>query len=176
MNSQLNPQARKITLVGNIASGKTELSRRLSARLNIPVTHIDAIQFDQDLNIAKLDRTRTLLKQVQSEEAWIIDGQGPLDMFEARFALADQIIFIDLPIYMNFILLTYRLLKSLFMPRKELHPGSSELKWKHIKKQYRTTWIIHKKMRPELIRMLQRKEFCHKVITIDTLLKSKSLV
>lgn len=169
MSAPLIPKAKKITIVGNIASGKTELARRLSARFNIPITHVDAIQFDQQLNIANLDRTRTILKQVQQEDRWIIDGQGPLDMFETRFILADQIIFIDLPIYMNFLLLTYRLFKSFFAPRKELPTGSSELKWKHIKKQYRTTWIIHKKMRPELIRMLQRNEFRSKVITITKL-------
>ena len=169
MKLPISPSAKKITIVGNIASGKTELSCKLSARLNIPVTHVDAIQFDSELNIASLEHTRTILKQIEQKPAWIIDGQGPLEMFENRFKLADQIIFIDLPVYMNFILLTYRLLKSIFSPRKELPTGSRELRWNHIKKQYRTTWIIHKKMRPELIRMLRRKEFCDKVLTLTKL-------
>ena len=169
MKLPISPSVQKITIVGNIAAGKTKLSLQLSKRLNIPVTHVDAIQFDSQLNIVNLEHTRNTLKQVEQQEAWIIDGQGPLEMFENRFKLADQIIFIDLPVYMNFILLTYRLLKSIFSPRKELPPGSRELSWNHIKKQYRTTWIIHKKMRPELIRMLRRKEFCDKVMTLTKL-------
>ena len=159
----------KITIVGNIASGKTFLARQLSERLGIPVTHIDTIQFDRNLNINDLHQTRNLLTQVQNQDDWIIDGQGPLDMFEGRFAKADQIIFIDLPIYMNFILLTFRIIKNVFSPRKELPLGHSELSWRHIKKQYRTTWAIHKKMRPELIRMLNRKEFKPKVMTLTGL-------
>jgi adenylate kinase family enzyme len=162
-------KAKRITIVGNIAAGKTTLARKLSARLNIPITYIDAIQFNPDLTIANMTQTRAILNQVQSQDSWIIDGQGPLDMFENRFALADQIIFIDLPIYQNFILLTYRLFKNIFSPRSELPTGSSELNWKHIKKQYRTTWTIHKKMRPELIRMLNRKEFRPKLMTLTHL-------
>ncbi len=161
--------ARKITIVGNIASGKTTFARKLSKRLNIPVTHIDGVQFNSDLAIADMNQTRAILNQVQSQEAWIIDGQGPLDMFEGRFTLADRIVFIDLPIYQNFILLTYRLIKNIFSPRSELPAGHSELNWKHIKKQYRTTWTIHKKMRPELIRMLNRKEFKPKLMTLTSL-------
>ncbi len=166
MKIDILPTVQKIAIVGNIASGKTELARRLSKRLGISVTHIDGVQFDQNLNIDDLDRTRSILNQVQEQEAWIIDGQGPLDMFEKRFTQADLIIFIDLPIYLNFILLTYRLFKNIFSPRKELPAGSNELSWVHIKKQYRTTWVIYKKMRPELIRMLKRNEFRSKVITL----------
>ena len=159
----------KITIVGNIASGKTFLARQLSERLGIPVTHIDTIQFDRNLNINDLHQTRNLLTQVQNQADWIIDGQGPLDMFEERFAKADQIVFIDVPIYMNFILLTFRIFKNFFSPRKELPSGHSEISWRHVKKQYRTTWAIHKKMRPELIRMLNRKEFKSKVMTLTGL-------
>ena len=166
MKLPIDPLVKKIAIIGNIASGKTEVSRKLSKRLNIPVTHVDGIQFDTQLKINNLEQTRNALRQIEQQEAWIIDGQGPLEMFENRFKLADQIIFIDLPVYINFILLTYRLLKSIFSPRKELPTGSRELRWNHIKKQYRTTWIIHKKMRPELIRMLSRKEFCDKVLTL----------
>ncbi len=169
MKIDILPTVRKITIIGNVASGKTELARRLSKRLDIPVTHIDGVQFDQNLNIGDLDRTRTILKKVQEQEAWIIDGQGPLDMFEKRFTQANLIIFIDLPIYLNFMLLTYRLLKNIFSPRKELPVGSKELSWAHIKKQYRTTWVIHKKMRSELIRMLNRNEFRSKVVTVTQL-------
>ena len=162
-------QAKKITIIGNIASGKTELARKLSMRYNIPVTHIDSIQFLPNLTIADLNQTRSILNRVQQRPEWIIDGQGPLDMFEARFAQADQIVFIDLPIYLNFALLTYRLFKNIIRPRQELPFGSNELNWSHIKKQFRTTWVIHKKMRPELIRMLSRNEFREKVIILKSL-------
>lgn len=158
---------KKIALVGNIASGKTTFARKLSLFLNIPVTHVDAIQFDQNLNIIDLNQTRDFLNQVIKQSCWIIDGHGPLDQLEERFKHSDLIIFIDLPVYKNFLLLTYRLLKNVLLPRTELPQGHSELRWNHIKKQYRTIWAIHKKMRPELIRMLSRKEFKPKWMTLN---------
>lgn len=153
----------KICILGNTASGKTRLAKKISKLTNIPVTHVDSIQFNQQLEILPLDQIRNKLFQIEHQDQWIIDGYGPLDMLEARFLKADQIIFIDPPIYINFFWLTYRQIKNILWPRSELPKGSSELNWKHIKKVYKTTWSIHIKMRPQLIKMIQRKEFVHKV-------------
>jgi hypothetical protein len=156
----------KIALVGNVASGKTRLARQLSIQHKIPVTHVDAVQFNQDLSLKNINDIRSVLLQIQSDPTWIIDGHGPLDLLDKRFAVANKIIFLDPPIYLNIFWLSFRLIKSIFLPRQELPPGSNEFKWTHIKKLYRTLWVAHKKMRPELIRMLNRPEFKNKVMII----------
>lgn len=156
----------KIALVGNIATGKTRLAHQLSGQLKIPVTHVDSIQFDQKLQIKNMQEIREALAQVEARVDWIIDGHGPLDMLEKRFALADQIYLLDPPLVANLFWLSYRQMKNIFLPRAEIPSGSNELNWVHIKKSYRTLWTAHKKMRPELRRMLERAEFRPKLIVV----------
>jgi adenylate kinase family enzyme len=157
----------KISLVGNVATGKTRLAKQLSKQHNIVVTHVDSIQFDQYLQIRNMPLVREELERVQKSDQWIIDGNGPLDMLERRFELSDQIFLVDPPLWANIFWLTYRQIKNIIFPRAELPHGSSELNWKHIKKSYRTLWTAYKKMRPELRRMLDRKEFKNKVIIVS---------
>ncbi len=157
----LNPQ--KIAIIGNIATGKTTLARRLSKELKIPVIHVDTIQFTQDLKIQKLDITREILLKHEAEAQWIIDGHGPLDLLEARLKKSDQIIFLDHSPWFCWIMLTFRQFKNIFWPRAEMINKQSELTWGHTKKLYRTVWAIHKKMRPELKQILDRQEFKDKV-------------
>lgn len=159
----------RIALVGNIASGKTHLARRISVQNQIPVTFVDTVQFDENLQINNLEQTRHILDQIQQQSQWIIDGHGPLDMFENRFRLADLIIFLDRPLWLNFVLLTWRHIQNIFNPRPEFQGKKSEMTWLHIKKSYRTVLAIHYKMRPELIRMLNRDEFKEKVLVIKGL-------
>lgn len=163
-----NLEIQKICIIGNIASGKTRLANKLSKKYKISVTHVDSIQFDQKLNIKNQELTRLALNDIQKNNQWIIDGYGPLDLLEKRFQQADQIIFLDPPVIFNFFWLTYRMIKIIFKPRLELPLGSTELNWKHIKKMYLTVWKIHKKMHPEVIKILSRDMFKHKVIIQNT--------
>lgn len=156
----------KIALVGNIATGKTRLANQLSKQWKIPVTYVDSIQFNQKLQIKNMNEIRETLIQVEGRADWIIDGHGPLDMLEKRFALANQIYLLDPPLLANFFWLSYRHIKNIFFPRTEIPQGTSELYWPHIKKSYRTLWTAYKKMRPELRRMLERPEFRSKLIVI----------
>lgn len=154
----------KICVLGNAASGKTRLAKKISKYLNIQVTHIDSIQFNERMEIKPLEIIREKINEIQNFDQWIIDGYGPLDMLEKRFAVADRILFLDPPLYVNYFWLTYRQIKSVFFPRQELPAGASELRLAHIRKIYRSVWMLHFKMRPELIKMLQRKEYINKVI------------
>lgn len=166
LSRMLNRSAKRIALVGNIAVGKTALARYLGQELNLPVIHVDAIQFDQNLQIEDLEKTRNTVRGIEKEPSWIIDGHGPLDMLENRFRLADQIIFLDRPLWKNYFWLTYRQIKNFFKPRVEFFGKKTELNWSHTKKLYKTAWKIHKKMRPELHRMLGREEFKNKTLII----------
>lgn len=147
----------KIAIIGNVASGKTTLARQISKEKNIPVTFVDSIQFLPGLVIRPYKQTIEILLNIQQHESWIIDGYGPLDILEKRFADADQIIFCDPPVYKNYVRLFIRQVKNIFFPRKELPEGCSELTWMHTVKLFKTVHQQHQKMRPELIRILNRE-------------------
>ena len=159
---------KKISIIGNVASGKSTLARLLSKTKNLPVTHIDSIQFLPDLTMRPYAETIKILSAIQDQLEWIIDGYGPLDILEARLKLSDQIIFIDLAIGVNYFWLLKRQIKNLFSPRAELPAGSSELSWNHTKKLIRSVNQIHYKMHPELRRILNKEIYQNKVVLIQS--------
>lgn len=159
-----NSRPRKISIIGNVATGKTTLSRILSVELNIPVTHVDSLQFLPGMIIRPHRETiQDLLKIQTKQESWIIDGYGPLDILIDRLHKSDTIIFLDLPVYQMYLSCFFRQLKNIFSPRPELPAGCSELSLKHTVKLMKTIYQQHAKMRPELIRILSKDELKSKV-------------
>ncbi len=148
----------RIAIIGNVASGKSTLARQISKDKNIPITIVDALQLLPNLTIRPYKQTIEILSEIQQQESWIIDGYGPLDILEQRFKLADQIIFCDPPVYKNYYRLFKRQLKNIFSPREELPKGANELNWAHTIKLFKTIRQQHEKMRPELLRILNREE------------------
>ena len=148
----------RIAIIGNVASGKSTLARQISKEQNIPITFVDSIQFLPNLSIRPYKETIDILLHVQAQESWIIDGYGPLDILEQRFKVADRIILCDPPIYKNYYRLLKRQLKNIFFPRQELPLGANELNWQHTIKLFKTIHQQHSKMRPELLRILNREE------------------
>lgn len=160
----------KIAVIGNIAGGKTLLSNRLGLLLDIPVTHIDSIQFLPGMMVRPYKESIEKINSItDSQSKWLIDGFGPLDILEKRLRLADAIIFIDFPLWRHYWWCTKRQIKNLWSPRKELPNGCNELTYYHTKKLFKTLWQIHTKMRPEMIRILSRENIKNKVIFISNL-------
>lgn len=167
----------KILVIGNACSGKTNLSRFISNKLDIPVTYVDSLQFDKNLHVRPYKETTKILNQIMSaNNRWIIDGFGPLDNLIERFNQADQIIFIDLPIIFNYLWAVQRQFKNIiFKSRPELPEGSSERSFQHTVKLFKTIYQIHTKMRPELLRILGRDQYKNKVLIVDRYKHYKSL-
>lgn len=159
----------KIAVIGNGGGGKTTLSRRLGHIYQVPVTHVDSIQFIPGMQIRPMEETRKILSEITAQENWLIDGFGPLDMIEKRFMIADKIIFIDFPLARHYWWCTKRQIKSLWSRRSELPEGCSEASWAHTVKLFKTLWRVHTQMRPELIRILKRDNLRSKVIFVKTL-------
>ena len=158
----------KIAVVGNIAGGKTRLSRALAGRYQLPLTHVDTLQFLPGMKMRPLPETRKSLLTVTAQDKWLIDGYGPLDLIEKRFQAADRVVFIDFPIWRHYLWLTKRQIANLWSRRPELPQDCHELTWEHTLKLYKTLWQIHSKMRPELLRIFSRETYREKMIFVRT--------
>lgn len=167
--------ARKIAVIGNAGGGKTTLARRLAKQLGIPLTHIDAIQFLPGLQIRPYRESIEIIKKIHQMESWLIDGFGPLDILIERLELADKVVFIDFPLWRHYWWCTKRQVQSIWKARTELPVGCDEAMWSHTVKIYRTLWKVHHQMRPELLRILARDSFRHKVIYVRSLKDWKGL-
>lgn len=161
----------KIAVVGNAGGGKTTLSRRLAQKYQLPLIHVDSIQFlpGAQMKIRPYKESIQILSEIQNQAAWIIDGYGPLDILIQRFELADQIVFIDFPIWRHFWWCTKRQIQNIWSRRTELPEGCDEVNWAHTLKLYRGIWSAHKQMRPELLRIFAKEKFRGKMIYIHSL-------
>jgi adenylate kinase family enzyme len=165
----------KISIIGNAGAGKTYLARKLSQIHHLPITHVDAIQFLPNLQMRPYRESIEILKKIQEQPQWIVDGYGPLDILEQRLRLSDQIVMIDFPLWRHYFWATKRQFQNLYSRRKELPEGTSELSFSHIVKLYKTLWKVHKQMRPELLRILARENLKDKVIMIRSLKEFRKL-
>lgn len=81
----------RVAVIGCGGAGKTVLARRLSARLGLPLTHLDDLYYgDPPVPF------ETAQRAVVDGDRWIIDGNYASTL-PMRLARADTVIFLDLP-------------------------------------------------------------------------------
>jgi adenylate kinase family enzyme len=87
----------RIAVIGCGGSGKTVLARRLGCILDLPVTHLDALYYDDGWNLAPPGRFAARQHELVADHRWVIDGNYASTL-SIRFARADTVIFLDLPV------------------------------------------------------------------------------
>jgi adenylate kinase family enzyme len=165
----LSANIQKIAVIGNAAGGKTTLALSLGQKTGLPVFHVDSFQFLPGMIIRPHLETLAWLRQIQSQDRWIIDGYGPLDILQERLQQADLIVLIDLPLTRHFLWALKRQVRSLWRPRQELPVGCSDLSFAQTRKLFRTIWKQHHLMRPELLRILQKQDHASKTKKIRSI-------
>lgn len=86
----------RIVIVGCGGSGKSMLARQLATNLDLPLTHLDAIYYDQDWNPLTQPEFAARQEKLVTEPAWIIEGNYASTL-PIRLTAADTVIFLDLP-------------------------------------------------------------------------------
>ena len=85
----------KISIIGFSGSGKSTLAKNLSRHYNIPVMHMDSINFKENWILRdKAEFNDTVKKFIDDNESWIIDGNYKSTCPE-RHEKADLLIFLD---------------------------------------------------------------------------------
>ena len=144
----------RVAVIGNAGGGKSTLCRTLSRARKLPFFPIDQIQWKPGWTPASYDEVKREHDRILAEERWIIDGWGPFDLIEARFAASDTIIFVDLPLYVHYWWTIKRQVACLFRPRSDGPEGCPMLPmtWPLLK----MIWQIHRQARPKLLDMVDR--------------------
>lgn len=112
---------KKIAVIGCGGAGKSTFSRILSEILNIPVYHLDKLNWKPGWVPTPKVEWNYLMKNLVSKEEWIIDGNygSTLDI---RLKNADTIIFLNMPMY----LCIYRIVKRRFIYHGKSRPDMGE--------------------------------------------------
>ena len=149
---------KQIAVIGNAGGGKSTLCRQLSQVLDVPLFPIDLIQWKPGWTPTPYDEIKREHDRILTNDHWIIDGWGPFDLIETRFAAADTIIFVDLPLHVHYWWSIKRQIACIFRPRTDGPPGCPMLPvtWPLLK----MIWRIHFDTRPKLLDLIykQRKE------------------
>jgi len=115
----------KIAVVGVSAAGKSTLARLLALKLNLPLTHMDAIMWKPGWDYIGDEETIRKLTDASSQGKWIIEGFIDKNAYDTVLNNADSIIYLDYPRYIAAWRYILRWLKHRKNPRPELE-GSPE--------------------------------------------------
>lgn len=82
----------KVAILGYSGSGKSTLAKKLSETYDLPVLHLDTIQFVENWVERETKEANTLVKQFMQNRQWVIDGNYQKFFQEERLEQADEII------------------------------------------------------------------------------------
>ena len=85
---------RKVMIMGCPGSGKTTLARKLSCKLNLPLVHLDVLNWRDHWQTVSTEEFDALLLQEVRKEAWIIDGNYHRTI-PLRLEHCDTVIYLD---------------------------------------------------------------------------------
>ncbi|MEO3810749.1 topology modulation protein [Sphaerisporangium sp. B11E5] len=86
----------RVAIVGSGGSGKSHVARELGRILGAPVTHLDAVYYDDEWNPTPQDKFEAVQRQLVSEPRWIIDGNYNSTL-EIRLQACDTVVMMDVP-------------------------------------------------------------------------------
>ncbi len=158
---------RKVAVFGNAGGGKSTLAKQLAEVTRLPLFSIDVITYREGTyrpdNAITQEEYQKLHADLLSQEQWIIDGFDSIDLIWARFAVADTLVYVDLPLITHFTWITKRLIKGLFR-NPEGWPVNTPL-WRSTMSGYRVLRRCHRHLTPKYRRYVaaavSSKRVCH---------------
>jgi adenylate kinase family enzyme len=144
----------KVAVFGNAGGGKSTLGRGLAEATGLPLHVIDMIQFqgryrpgEKDGGKIAHEEYRRIHADLISRDRWIIDGFESVALAWERFAAADTLVYVDLPVLTHYRFVTKRPLKGLF-GNPPGWPENSPL-WSSTLDSYRVIWRCHRRLTPK---------------------------
>jgi len=138
---------KKVAVFGNTGGGKSTLARRLAEVTRLPLYPLDLIQFRSGGGEVPRDEYLKAHAELLQRDAWIIDGYGCTKSAWERFARADTLVYIDLPLFRHVLWVTTRFLKGLFVAPEGWPEGSPMIR--STLNSYRVIWLCHRHLTPK---------------------------
>lgn len=112
---------KRIMIFGGSGSGKSTLARQIGDITGLPVVHIDPIYWLPGWQPRPRDQVAAMIRAAADQPEWVFEGNnsGTLDH---RAALADLIIYLDMPTYLRL----WRFTKRAFIYRGRSRPDMAE--------------------------------------------------
>ena len=140
----------RISIIGGSGTGKTTLANNLGKQLNLPVYHIDGINYlDNWQERDKGERDKIILKKI-NEDRWIIDGTY-LSTLKQRIDKSDYIIYLDYSTIVQIKSIFIRFIKNHGKEKKEIPGCKEKMDWQFF------WWVVkwRKNKRQKIIEAIQ---------------------
>jgi adenylate kinase family enzyme len=146
---------KRVAVFGNAGGGKSTLAERLAEITGLPLYVIDIIKFpdgkyrpeEKGGGQISLQAYRKLHSDILHQDRWIIDGFENVASAWERFALADTLVYIDLPILTHYWGVTTRFGAGLFKNPKGWPEGSPI--WESTLDGYKVVGRCHRYLTPK---------------------------
>jgi len=165
---------RKIAIFGKPGSGKSTLSKALAAATNIPLYPLDVLRFKKNGDVVDRDTYINLHDSIVLGDLWVIDGFDLIETFNTRLEAADTLVYIDLPYYVSYWLVTKRLLKGLIKKPDDWPEGSSV--FKGTIESYKILRFCPKFWNDDFLQKLEAKAIDKKLYIIRTMTQLNNFV
>ena len=132
---------RKVAVFGNTGGGKSTLARRLAEVTGLTLYPLDRLQYKVGGGAIPREEYLKRHADLLARDQWIIDGFGCVASAWERFAAADTLVYIDLPVFTHYRWVTKRFAKSLFVS-PEGWPENSPM-WASTLNSYGVVWRCH---------------------------------
>jgi adenylate kinase family enzyme len=137
---------KRVAVFGNAGGGKSTLAKRLAELTRLPLYPVDTMQWKAGGAAVPHEEYLKAHADLLRQDAWIIDGFGCTTSAWERFARADTLVHIDLPLVTHYWWVTKRLIKGLWKA-PEGWPDNSPL-WSSTLAGYRVIPLCHREMTP----------------------------
>ena len=154
----------RVLIIGPCGAGKSTLARRLGPILELPVIHLDALNWQPGWVTAPDDVFRAMLLEAAQAPRWIIDGNygGTLTL---RLPFADAVILLDFPRWRCVGRVVKRFITHVGKTRPDMGPGCPEkLDWEFMD----FVWHWFETSRPRLLARLKSVRRDQRLIVLRT--------
>jgi adenylate kinase family enzyme len=129
---------RRILIDGMAGSGKTTFADALSAKIGLPVIHLDVHYWKPGWVKPSDDEWRATQRRLLAGDAWISDGND-LATLELRLARADTVILLETPWWTC----AFRaFMRGLSKPVGEMPEGCEDSAWRRLRDEWRLVGVI----------------------------------
>jgi adenylate kinase family enzyme len=104
-----------MAVFGNTGGGKSALAKRLEGLTSLPLYPLDLIQYRVGGGKVPEEECLKAHADLLRKDEWIIDGYGSAASAWERFAVADTLVYVDLPLFTHYWWVTKRLIESLLI-------------------------------------------------------------
>lgn len=138
---------KRVAIFGNAGGGKSTLARHLAEVTGLPLYVLDMMQFKAGGVAVPREEYLKAHAELLRQDEWIIDGFGGVALAWERFASADTLVHVDLPLVTHGWRVTKRLIKGVFADPPGW-PENSPL-WSSTMSSYRVLWPCHRGLTPK---------------------------